>query len=57
MIDKITPHPDSRVTEQLEADGLEGIRPFVTAMGTCVQFKRVPLSQEAPAKQFWDAFN
>ena len=23
----------------------------------CVQFKRVPLSQEAPAKQSWDAFN
>lgn len=35
MIDKITPHPDSRVTKQLEADGLEGIRPFVTAKGTC----------------------
>lgn len=26
MIDKITPHPDNRVTEQLEADGLEGVR-------------------------------
>lgn len=34
MIDKITPHPDSRVTEALEADGLEGIRPFVTQKGT-----------------------
>lgn len=34
MIDKITPHPDNRVTEQLEADGLEGVRPFLTAKGT-----------------------
>lgn len=34
MIDKITPHPDARVTEQLEADGLEGIRPFMTEKGT-----------------------
>ena len=34
MIDKITPRPDARVTEQLEADGLEGIRPFMTEKGT-----------------------
>jgi fructuronate reductase len=34
MIDKITPHPDDRVTKQLEADGLEGVRPFTTAKGT-----------------------
>ncbi len=34
MIDKITPRPDIRVTEQLEADGLEGIRPFLTEKGT-----------------------
>lgn len=34
MIDKITPHPDNRVTEQLENDGLEGVRPFITKKGT-----------------------
>ena len=34
MIDKITPHPDERIAEKLEADGLENARPFVTAKGT-----------------------
>lgn len=35
MIDKITPHPDERITRALEADGLEGVRAFTTAKGTC----------------------
>lgn len=34
MIDKITPHPDNRITKQLESDGLEGVRPFITEKGT-----------------------
>lgn len=34
MIDKITPHPDNRVTEKLIADGLEDIQPFLTEKGT-----------------------
>lgn len=34
MIDKITPHPDRRTAAQLEADGLSGMRPFVTQKGT-----------------------
>ena len=34
MIDKITPHPDERIAEKLEADGLENARPFVTGKGT-----------------------
>lgn len=33
MIDKITPRPDARVEEQLEADGIEDIRSFVTSGG------------------------
>ncbi len=34
MIDKITPRPHPMVEEQLIADGLEDIRPFVTAQHT-----------------------
>lgn len=33
MIDKITPRPDSHVEEQLAADGIEDIKPFVTTGG------------------------
>lgn len=33
MIDKITPRPDARVEEQLAADGIEDIKPFVTPGG------------------------
>lgn len=34
MIDKITPHPDIRIGHQLEKDGLENARPFVTKKNT-----------------------
>lgn len=36
MIDKITPRPDAKVEAQLEADGIEGIKPFVTPNGTYI---------------------
>lgn len=36
MIDKITPRPDDRVRVQLEADGFEGIAPFVTSKNTYI---------------------
>lgn len=39
MIDKITPHPDARIAEALAADGLEHMKPSVTAKGTvCAGF-------------------
>lgn len=34
MIDKITPHPAPHIAAALEADGLDGMRPFTTAKGT-----------------------
>ena len=36
MIDKITPRPDSHVEDQLVADGIDDIKPFVTAGGIYV---------------------
>ena len=36
MIDKITPRPDASVEAALEADGIEGIKPFVTPNGTYI---------------------
>lgn len=36
MIDKITPRPDAKVEESLVADGIEGIKPFVTPNGTYI---------------------
>lgn len=36
MIDKITPHPHPKVEEQLIADGLEEIHPFITAKHTYI---------------------
>lgn len=34
MIDKITPHPDARIAEMLEKQGIENMHPFVTAKNT-----------------------
>lgn len=34
MIDKITPRPDDRVMRRLQADGLDGMRPFITEKQT-----------------------
>lgn len=36
MIDKITPRPDNAVLEILEADGVEGQKPFVTEKNTYI---------------------
>lgn len=36
MIDKITPRPDAKVEASLIADGIDGIKPFVTENGTYI---------------------
>ena len=45
MIDKITPHPDTRIADKLEEDGLQNARPFVTAKGT---YAAIYVNSESP---------
>lgn len=45
MIDKITPHPDTRIADKLAEDGLQNARPFVTAKGT---YAAIYVNSESP---------